>query len=425
MVARKTSKDISANSTAELFPPADRKLVAASDCPSPVTTECQVGKKVGSDISDSTLTVNELEAARQHLRDIVNTTDGIVWEADAQTFSFTFVSQKAERLLGYPVEDWYQPGFWLNNLHPDDKTWAPEFCASCTGRLEPHDFEYRFIARDGRVVWLHDIVTVVAEQGKPRWLRGIMVDITRRRLAEEKVAELAATLEAKVKERTMQVRRLSGQLTMAEERERRVLAEELHDNLGQLLAVIKIKLTSLPTSAHSDEIAQIIDLVAQADRAARGITNQLSPPILSRLGLKAALECLGDEMQRVYGLAVHTGFNQCRNCEVVDLRNVLYRAARELLVNVAKHAEASEASLTCTCKGDRLTIAVSDVGCGFDPVEHTGEWLGHGSFGLRSICERVTNLGGEMEVASTPGNGTTITVSLPRHIERRRMGDLQ
>ena len=125
-----------------------------------------------------------LKASEQRFRDLVNTTDGIVWEADARTFQFTFISEKAVKLLGFPAADWLEPGFWISRLHPEDATWAPEFCASCTGRLEPHDFNYRFIAQDGRTVWLHDIVTVVAEQGAPRWLRGIMVDVTAHKQAE-------------------------------------------------------------------------------------------------------------------------------------------------------------------------------------------------------------------------------------------------
>jgi PAS domain S-box-containing protein len=127
--------------------------------------------------------------AEQRFVDMVNTTDGIVWEADASTFTFTFVSDQAERLLGFPVGDWQKPGFWVERLHPEDRGWAPEYCASCTGRLEPHDFEYRFIAQDGRTVWLRDLVTVVAEEGKPRWLRGLMVDITRNKEIEAALHE--------------------------------------------------------------------------------------------------------------------------------------------------------------------------------------------------------------------------------------------
>lgn len=144
---------------------------------------------VMTDVSEIRARELALKTSEQRFRDMVETTDGIVWEADAVTFGFTYVSHKAERLLGFPIEDWYQPGFWVNNLHPGDKDWAPEFCASCTGRLEAHDFEYRFIAKDGRTVWLHDIVTVVPENGAPRWLRGLMIDVTKRKSADQALSE--------------------------------------------------------------------------------------------------------------------------------------------------------------------------------------------------------------------------------------------
>jgi diguanylate cyclase (GGDEF)-like protein/PAS domain S-box-containing protein len=139
---------------------------------------------------------SEEEALHNHQRflDLVNTTDGIVWEADAQTFVFTFVSRKAESLLGYPAEAWHAPGFWVEHLHPEDRTWAPEYCAACTGRLEPHRFEYRMIAADRRVVWVDDIITVVSEGGKPVLLRGLMIDITARKEAEIEVRRLTQRL---------------------------------------------------------------------------------------------------------------------------------------------------------------------------------------------------------------------------------------
>jgi PAS domain S-box-containing protein len=159
------------------------------------------------DITERKAAEDVLKASEQRFRDLVNTTDGIVWEADARTFQFTFISEKAVKLLGFPAADWLEPGFWVSRLHPEDATWAPEFCASCTGRLEPHDFNYRFIARDGCTVWLHDIVTVVAEQGEPRWLRGIMVDITQEKLNEAKLLRQSQRAEA-----LLQLPRLSEEL---------------------------------------------------------------------------------------------------------------------------------------------------------------------------------------------------------------------
>lgn len=371
---------------------------------------------VDRDVTTHRRAEEALKESQARLRDMVNTTDGIVWEADATTFDFSFVSEQAERLLGFAVAEWLQPGFWLKHLHPEDQDWAPEYCRSYTQQRAAHDFEYRFIARDGRTVWLHDIVTVVVEDGAPRWLRGIMVDITRRREAEEKLLDLAGQLETKVRERTTQLRRLSAQLTMTEERERRMLAQDLHDNLGQLLAVIKIKLTTMPEDAPQASIRQVLDLVEQADHAARGISQQLSPPILRTLGLSPALEWLAEEMKRVYGMSVHVDQGECSRRLVDEVQAVLYRSARELLINVARHAGVKDASLTCLCDDKHMTLVVSDAGRGFAVADHFSAWPGHDSFGLRSIYERITNLGGEVDVDSSPGNGTTVTVSVPRFI---------
>ena len=118
---------------------------------------------------------------RRRYRDLVDSTDGIVWEADAETGRFTYVSRHAERLLGYSIEQWYEADFWESHMHPDDEQWAPAYCREFASRLEAHEFEYRMVARDGRVVWLRDIVSVVAEDGAARWLRGVMVDITEAR----------------------------------------------------------------------------------------------------------------------------------------------------------------------------------------------------------------------------------------------------
>ncbi|MGH8101973.1 MAG: PAS domain-containing protein, partial [Chthoniobacterales bacterium] len=128
----------------------------------------------------------ELKREQQRFMDMVNSVGGIVWEADAETFAFTFVSQEAKRLLGYAVEQWLQePTFWKDHLHPDDRDWAVQFCVNATAEKRSHDFEYRMIAADGGIVWFRDVVTVVVEGGRPTRLRGVMVDTTDRKRAED------------------------------------------------------------------------------------------------------------------------------------------------------------------------------------------------------------------------------------------------
>jgi PAS domain S-box-containing protein len=131
-----------------------------------------------------------LRHSRKKYKELVNSLEGIVWEADAQTVEFSFVSEQAERLLGYPANRWIsEPTFWQEHIHPDDREWAVAFCARATAEKRDHEFEYRMIASDGRTVWLRDIVTVLIEDDKPVKLRGVMVDITEGKRAEEEIEE--------------------------------------------------------------------------------------------------------------------------------------------------------------------------------------------------------------------------------------------
>lgn len=149
-----------------------------------------------TDIEDRKRAEGELSRQQQRFMDIVNSVEGIVWEADAETFLFSFVSKQAERILGYPVSQWLeQPTFWKDHLHPKDRDWALQFCMGAVAKKQSHDFEYRMIAADGRVVWFRDLVSVVVEEGHPTRLRGVMVDMTERKRAESLLAAEKRLLE--------------------------------------------------------------------------------------------------------------------------------------------------------------------------------------------------------------------------------------
>jgi PAS domain S-box-containing protein len=109
---------------------------------------------------------------------LVRSIRGIVWEADPKTIQFTYVSEDAERILGYAREEWLLGGFWANHIHPEDRQWVVEECARATAAGKHHEFEYRMIAADGRAVRLRDTVFVDMQHGKPTRLRGILVDIS-------------------------------------------------------------------------------------------------------------------------------------------------------------------------------------------------------------------------------------------------------
>mgnify|MGYP006279784441 CR=1 FL=1 len=132
---------------------------------------------------------DRLRAQEQRYRMLVEHAAAIFWEGDPDTLAFTFVSREAEDLLGYPRERWTdEPGFWVEHMHPDDRAWAPAFCREAIAEGREHEFDYRMIAADGRVVWLRDVVNVVCEDGRPVRNVGVMLDVTESREALEALA---------------------------------------------------------------------------------------------------------------------------------------------------------------------------------------------------------------------------------------------
>jgi len=150
---------------------------------------------VSRDVTEKQKSDELVRRSKQQYSDLINSVEGIVWEADVASFRFTFVSKQAEAILGFPVERWYEENFWAEHMHPDDRDWAVNFCIASTRDGAPHSFEYRMIAADGRTVWLRDIVTVVMENGTPTTLRGIMVDVTEQRRKDAAIQRQAMLIE--------------------------------------------------------------------------------------------------------------------------------------------------------------------------------------------------------------------------------------
>ncbi len=130
--------------------------------------------------------INEITESRNKFESLVQSIEGIFWESNVDTFEFTYISPQTKNLLGYEPEDWYgSPTFWQDHIYEDDKKKAVEYCHLKTLQGENHNFEYRMVASDGRIVWIRDIVTVVKHEDKPAWLRGLMMDITVQKKSEE------------------------------------------------------------------------------------------------------------------------------------------------------------------------------------------------------------------------------------------------
>lgn len=122
---------------------------------------------------------DKLQTASKIITELIQTVDGIVWEAQADTFAFTFISDKVKEILGYTPEEWLSDDeFWKKHIHPDDRDEAVNFCSLQTKKALNHIFDYRMIKADGSIIWIKDVVSVITNGDKPHLLRGIMVDVT-------------------------------------------------------------------------------------------------------------------------------------------------------------------------------------------------------------------------------------------------------
>ncbi|WP_448571425.1 PAS domain S-box protein [Trichothermofontia sp.] len=178
----------------------DHRLYTEEMAIAPVTDEQgQITHFVAikQDVSDRKQAERALRQSQQRYEDLVNSLDGIIWEAEVGAdYRFTFVSQTAARMLGYPVTAWLEdPHFWPQHIHPNDRDWVLERCQRVTQANLSHDFEYRMITVDQQVLWFRNIVKVVITSGQPTKLRGVMIDVTDRKQAELSLLSLQGRLQ--------------------------------------------------------------------------------------------------------------------------------------------------------------------------------------------------------------------------------------
>ena len=215
------------------------------------------------------------------------------------------------------------------------------------------------------------------------------------------------------------LRKLSSISIQTEERERRRIATEIHDRIGQTLAVVKIQLGVIQAEFDvkdlKPKVEYVRELVSQTIRDVRTLTFELSPPMLYELGLQAALEWLAANIRKQSGLQVEVAADGCDRVLDADRRVLLFRTCSELLLNVVKHADAKHARVDMRDDGDLITINISDDGVGFDQaVLQDGFDPFERGFGLFSIGEQLKQYGGTFTVDPAPGHGSAVTIALPR-----------
>lgn len=322
------------------------------------------------------------------------------WKGDLEGQRFTYVSDHAVKMLGYPVAAWYEPNFLVSHLYSEDLHWVPATYQKQVRVANHFDLTFRLQARDGRLVWVQNLVSVSAQSDGTTKLHGFMIDISDRKRTEEALKDLG------------------GRLIAAQEEERRRVARELHDDFNQRLAVLCIELEQLGNNMENSlGLRRSVErLKTQAHELAAEIhrlSYKLHPAKLDHLGLAAAIKSLCAELKESEKLNVEfyqTGFPATVD---KDITLSLFRIAQESLRNCVKHSQAQSVRVVLTKTRSAIRLLVSDNGCGFN----TNSDLMERGLGFISMKERLHLVGGRINVYSKLLRGTRIEVSVPLKLQ--------
>jgi PAS domain S-box-containing protein len=334
---------------------------------------------------------------------------------------FTVWNDRMTEITGYTLDEINRLG-WYQTVYPD-----PEMQKRAIERMKKmregedilgEEWEISDATGNKRILCISSSI-IRSYKGVVNVL-ALMQDITQRKRSEEALKQLKETLEQQVAERTAlaedrakQLLSLAVELIEAEERERQRIADLLHDDLQQMLAAAKMQLQAVSDKFLSEPaIAGIENILAETIVKSRHLSHELSPPVLHHFGIVAALHWLGDRMYEQFNLIVDFETDAEPQLEYPPLRTFLFRAVQELLFNIVKHAEVKKAHIVVSNSDTDITISVSDHGKGFnpailnDPIKKIG-------FGLITIRERASYIGGSFTIESTPGEGSSFTLTVP------------
>ncbi|UGA57487.1 transporter substrate-binding domain-containing protein [Vibrio sp. VB16] len=330
------------------------------------------------------------------------------WEWDLSNDILTW-SEEIYRIFGFSSDTELTYQKIMLSVHPDDHQAIEENNAKWLRSHQGGMYEYRVIKVDGSLCNVHAIAEVVCNaKGEVSRLFGTMQDVSERKEIEHKLISYQQRLKS-----------LALQLALVEGQERRRIAADLHDNVGQSLALTRLQLAAvLKHLPDKEKAAELIRSSSQslltAIQETRHLIFEISSPSLNELGLAAAITEWKDQAcEKKHGLKVEVIDRLQQDRMGLDLRAILFRNVRELLVNVIKHAEATAVVVTIEEKAGSYIITVEDDGIGFMKEQLPENVSSNGHFGLFSIQERMIDLGGELLVSSELRKGCTVVMKLP------------
>jgi len=312
------------------------------------------------------------------------------------------------RFIGYEPEECV--GKTMEFLYPGKSEFL-DFGKKLTEAIETGEdvlhAEQLLRRKNGEIFPAEITTTLFKAKGKVVRITSIVRNITERKKSEQKVLEHQDRL-----------RSMASELSLAEERERRHIAEGLHDDIIQPLAFLDIKLDSLKNSVRerglTEPCNQMQETIRELIRITRAFTFDLSSPVLYELGLEAAVEeWLATNIREKY--EIETAFEDDGRSKPLDddMRAFLFKAVKELLINVIKHAKASNVKVSIARDNNKINIRVEDNGTGFHPDREKDRFFHFSGYGLFSIRERLNYMRGSFNIESKPGQGTRVTLTAP------------
>ena len=367
------------------------------------------------DITDRKLSENTIQKSQQRIESLINTIDGIVWECDAKTFSFNFVSKKVEKILGYTAEEWLQSvTFWVDHMHPDDKKWTTEYCSLKIKENSNHDFEYRMIAKDGKVVWLRDIVNVISENGKAISLRGIMIDVTTTKESEKE---------------------LNDSFNLVTEQNKRLLnfsyivSHNLRSHTSNIASIMEL-LESTDSEEEKNEMIQLLKSVSNSLSETMIHLNEVitirtniglvSEPLILNNYLETAQKVLSEQINaKEVSIISSVPENVIINYNPAYLESILYN----IISNSIRYSHPDRKPIIhieWITNSENKILQISDNGVGIDLVKNADKIFGmyktfsnhkdSKGIGLFITKNQIDAMGGNITVESEPNVGTKFKI---------------
>jgi len=294
---------------------------------------------------------------------------------------------------------------FLDRVYPDDMSLVLEKNRIVRETGEPFEVEYRIVTQAGQLKHIREVGYAIKDAtGRVVGLFGTAQDITIRKKVEEELRSYQDALRA-----------LASELAIVEERERHRIATDLHDNIGQALAIANIKMGALRKYTKVPEVTAAVDeirrLIEDAIGYTRSLTFELSPPILYELGLIPALSWLAEQFQDQHGIPFEVSDDERPKPMDEEMQITLFKVVKELLMNIVKHAKARKAVISLHREAGSIRITVEDDGMGFDTSALKTPKTG--GFGLFNIREQLHFIGGSLKIDSAPLSGTKVTIVAP------------